>query len=72
MRQASTVKRTTVKSRTPKNRIETPLAQTSYVQMKIFIKRSQEKAYELYVARGAPMAMTSRIGCQAEKIVKGS
>ena len=38
MRQAGPVKKTPAKSSAPKNRIETPLAQTSYTPEKLFQK----------------------------------
>ena len=71
MRQASTVKRTTVKSRTPKNRLESPLSQTTYgtedLQRKI-----QETAYNLYLARGCAHGFDVEDWLAAEQIVKGA
>ena len=71
MRQTSTIKRTTVKSRTPKNRIETPLAQTTYSN-EDFYQKVQETAYQLYVARGCAHGYDVEDWLAAEQIVKGS
>ena len=71
MRQANTAKRTTVKSRTPKNRIETPLSQTAYPQ-EDFYQKVQETAYQLYVARGCAHGYDVEDWLAAEQIVRGS
>lgn len=71
MRQTSTVKKTTVKSRTPKNRIESPLSQTTYSD-EDFYQRVQEAAYQLYVARGCAHGYDVEDWIQAERIVKGA
>ena len=71
MRQTATVKRTTVKSSKPKNRLETPLEQTSYSNG-AFLQKVQEIAYQLYVARGCAHGYDVEDWIQAEQIVKGS
>ena len=71
MRQASTVKRTTVKSSTPKNRLETPLSQTTY-SSEDFYQMVQETAYQLYVARGCAHGYDVEDWLAAEQIVKGA
>jgi hypothetical protein len=71
MRQTSTVKRPAVKSRAPKNRLETPLEQTTYPQGD-FYQKVQEMAYRLYVARGYAHGYDVEDWLQAEQIVKGS
>ena len=71
MRQASSAKKTTVKSAPPKNRIETPLAQTAYAQEK-FQQKVQETAYQLFVARGCAHGYHVEDWLAAEQIVKGS
>ena len=81
MRQASTVKRTTVKTRatasvgqhdrTPKNRVESPLSQTAYSN-EDFLQKVQETAYHLYVARGCAHGYDVEDWLAAEQIVKGS
>ena len=71
MSQANTVKRTAVKQRTPKNRLETPLSQTSYSNGD-FYQKVQETAYQLYVARGCAHGYDVEDWMQAEQIVKGS
>jgi hypothetical protein len=71
MRQTSTAKRTAVKSSTPKNRLETPLAQTGYSNGD-FYQKVQETAYELYVARGCAHGYDVEDWLAAEQIVKGS
>ena len=70
MRQTSTVKRTTVKSRTPKNRIETPLSLTTSNEG--IYQKVQEVAYQLYVARGCAHGYDVEDWIQAEQIVKGA
>ena len=60
MKSTSAVKRTTVKSRTPKNRLESPLEQ-----------KVQEVAYQLYLARGCANGYDVEDWLQAEQIVKG-
>ena len=71
MRQVSSVKRTTVKSGTAKNRIESPLKQTTYSNEE-FAQKVQEKAYQLYVARGCDNGYDVEDWLIAEQIVKGS
>jgi len=71
MRQASTVKRTTVTSRVPKNRIETPLEQPVKSKLDLNEKIAQ-KAYELFVARGCAHGHDVEDWAKAEQIVKGS
>jgi hypothetical protein len=71
MRQTSAIKRTTTKSSKPKNRLETPLAQTSYPQEDHY-KKVQEIAYQLYVARGCAHGFDVVDWVAAEQIVKGS
>ena len=71
MRQASTMKRATVKSPAPKNRIETPLKQTSNNNGD-FYQKVQETAYQLYVARGCAHGYDVEDWLAAEQIVKGS
>jgi len=71
MRQTSTVKRTTVKSSTPKNRLESSLPQTTYTQEE-FYQKVAEKAYELYVARGCAHGHDVEDWARAEQIVKGA
>jgi len=63
--------RTTVQSPTPKNRFETPLKQTAYSK-EDFNQKVQEKAYELFVARGYAHGYDLEDWLQAERIVKGS
>lgn len=71
MAQANTVKRTAVKQRTPKNRLETPLSQTSYSNGDYY-QKVQETAYQLFVARGCAHGHDVEDWMQAEQIVKGS
>ena len=71
MRQTNTIKRTAVKSLTPKNRLETPLAQTGYSK-EDFYQKVQETAYHLYVARGCAHGFDVDDWLAAEQIVKGS
>jgi len=71
MRQTGTAKRTTVKSSTSKNRIETPLSQTTYPP-EDFYQKVQELAYRLYVARGCVHGHDVEDWIQAEEIVKTS
>jgi len=71
MIQASTVKRTTVTSRVPKNRIETPLEKTTKAPADLSEKIAK-KAYELYVARGCANGHDVEDWIKAEKIVRGS
>jgi hypothetical protein len=70
MRQANTIKRATVKTAAPKNRLETPLAQSSYSQ-EDFYRKVQETAYNLYVARGCANGYDVEDWLAAEQIVKG-
>jgi hypothetical protein len=70
MRQASPIKRTVVKSAAPKNRLETPLAQTSYSKEE-FNRKVQEQAYHLYVKRGCVNGYDVEDWLAAEQIVKG-
>lgn len=70
MRQASTIKRTAVNPTTPKNRLETPLAQTSYSK-EDFYQKVQEKAYHLFVARGCVHGYAVEDWLAAEQMVKG-
>jgi hypothetical protein len=70
MRQASTVKRTVAKPRTAKNRIETPLSQTTSSEE--YLQKVQETAYHLYVARGCAHGYDVVDWLQAEQIVRGS
>ena len=71
MRQTSTVKKTVAKPRAPKNRIETPLSQTTYSNGD-FYQKVQETAYELYVARGCSHGYDVEDWLAAEQIVRGS
>jgi len=71
MRQTNTIKKTAVKSPTPKNRIETPLAQTSYSNGD-FAKKVQETAYQLFVARGCAHGYDVEDWLAAEQIVRSS
>ena len=71
MRQASTVKRTPAKSSAPKNRVESPLSQTTY-STEAFYQKVQETAYELYVARGCAHGYDVEDWLAAEQIVRGS
>ncbi len=69
MRQTTTIKRTSVKSPTPKNRIETPLEQTTKSNGD-FNQKVAQKAYELFVARGYAHGYDVEDWYQAERIVK--
>ncbi len=71
MRQTSTVKRTSAKTSTPKNRFETPLAQTTYSK-EDYIQKVKETAYELFIARGCAHGYDVEDWLAAEQIVKGS
>jgi Protein of unknown function (DUF2934) len=71
MRQADSMKRTTVKTPAPKNRLETPLAQTGYSKAN-FYQKVQETAYQLYVARGYAHGYDVEDWLAAEQIVKSS
>ena len=71
MRQASTVKRTTLKTSTPKNRVEIPLPSTTCSKEDLYQKIA-EKAYQLYVARGYADGYDVEDWAKAEKIVKGA
>ncbi len=71
MRQTSTKKWTTAQSPTPQNRFETSLAQTT-LPKKDFNQKVQEKAYELFVARGYAHGYDVEDWYQAERIVKGA
>jgi len=70
MRQATPIKRAAVKSATPKNRLETPLAQTGYSK-EDFNRKVQETAYHLYIARGCANGYDVEDWLAAEQIVKG-
>jgi hypothetical protein len=71
MRQTTAVKRTTSTARTPKNRIETPLEQTSNNNGD-FYQKVQETAYQFFVARGCAHGYDVVDWLKAEKIVRGS
>ncbi len=71
MIQANTAKRTTVKSSTLKNRLETPLQQTDSSK-EDFNRKVQEKAYQLYVERGCVNGYDVEDWLLAEQIVKSS
>jgi hypothetical protein len=71
MRQASTVKRTPAKPRAPKNRVESPLSQTTY-SGEGFYQKVQETAYHLYIARGCAHGYDVEDWLAAEEIVRGS
>lgn len=70
MKQTSTVKRTTVTSGAPKNRIETPMDKASKSDGNLNQKIAQ-KAYELFLARGCAHGHDVEDWAKAEKIVKG-
>ena len=70
MKQATTVKRTTVKVAKSKNRIETPLEQPVKTNGD-FNQKIQEKAYQLYVARGCKNGHDVEDWVEAERIIKG-
>ena len=70
MRQTGAVKKTTAKPRTPKNRVETPLAQTTYTNEDLQ-QKIQEVAYHLFVARGSAHGFDVEDWIAAEQIVKG-
>ena len=69
MRQASTVKRTSVKSTKPKNRLETPLEQTTYSK-EDHHQQVKELAYRLFVARGCAHGYDVEDWLQAEHMVR--
>ena len=71
MRPATTVKRTGTKSATPKNRIETPLSQTSYSNGD-FYQKVQAKAFQLFEARGCAHGFDVEDWLLAEQIVRGA
>jgi hypothetical protein len=71
MKQAGTIKRTPVKSSKPKNRLETPLEQTTYSEAEFF-QKVQELAYRIYVARGCAHGYDVEDWLAAEEIVKAS
>ena len=85
MKQASAVKKTTVKSTkavkpvmasapaASKNRIETPSPKTTKVTFSAedFNKKVAEKAYELFLGRNGAPGSAEEDWIQAEKIVKG-
>jgi hypothetical protein len=71
MRQASSVKRTTVKPLTSQNRLEIPLPQTTSKNEDI-LKKIQVKAYELYLQRNGAPGSAEEDWVLAEQIVKGS
>jgi len=71
MRQADTMKRSSVKSTIPKNRLETPLAQTTNAKGD-FYQKVQETAYHLYIARGCAHGYDVEDWLAAEQIVRGS
>jgi hypothetical protein len=56
---------------TPKNRIETPLAQTSSSK-EDHSQKVQQKAYELFVARGCAHGYDVEDWIRAEQIVRGA
>ena len=70
MRQ-TTIKRTSVKTSTPKNRLETPLTLTGY-STDNFYQKVQEKAYQLFVERGYTHGFDVEDWLSAEQIVRGS
>jgi hypothetical protein len=69
MRQANTIKRAPIKTATPKNRLETPMAQAS-CSKEDFYRKVQEQAYHLYVARGCANGYDVEDWLAAEQIVK--
>ena len=69
MRQASSVKKTAAKSATPKNRIETPLKQTTYSEEDLH-QKVEKIAYELFVARGCAHGYHVEDWLAAEQIVR--
>jgi hypothetical protein len=75
MKQANPAKRTLIKpvtpSVTPKNRIESPLQQSSTSQ-EDYCQKVQQKAYELFIARGYAHGYDVEDWIRAEQIVKGS
>ena len=83
MRQASTVKRTTVKTTTPsapvaasapvavKNKAETPSLKTTYSKEE-FHRKVALKAYELYLQRNGGPGSAEEDWKKAEKIIKAS
>lgn len=70
MRQ-TTMNRTPIKSPTPQNRFETSLKQTAWSK-EDFNQKVQEKAYELFAARGYAHGCDVEDWLKAEQIVKGS
>jgi hypothetical protein len=71
MRQAEIIKRTIIKSPTPKNRIETPLAKPT-MSTEDYHQKVQETAYHLFLARGCAHGYDVEDWMAAEQIVKGS
>ncbi len=71
MRQTSTTKSTTAKktTRAPKNRIESPLSQTTYSN-EDFRKEVERVAYQLYVLRGYVHGHDVEDWLAAEQMVK--
>ena len=67
---ASTVKRTSVTSRVPKSRIESPIEKVTKSNGDLNQKIA-EKAYELYLQRNGAPGSAEEDWIQAEKIVKG-
>ena len=74
MKQASTVKRTTVKplttsTVTSSSRVEIPLPQTASTKVDL-TQKIAEKAYELYLQRNGAPGSAEEDWAKAEKIVK--
>ncbi len=70
MRQTTPIKRTQPKAVSPKNRIETPLAQADMAQVEYF-QKVQETAYQLFVSRGYAHGFDVQDWLAAEQIVRG-
>jgi len=66
----ATTKRTTTKTTAAKSRVEIPSPQTTYAGND-FYRKVQEKAYELFVARGCDHGYDVEDWLAAEQIVKG-
>jgi len=67
---ANTTKRTTVTSKAPKSRVETPLERPVKSNGDLSQKIA-EKAYELFLKRNGAPGSAEEDWIQAEKIVKG-
>ena len=67
----SNIKRTAVKTPITKNRFETPLKQASHSKEE-FSQKVQQKAYELFVARGCAHGHDVEDWLKAEQIVRGA